>query len=52
MSNNIRNKYLNNNYEGLPKVDKIDFNPCVQIHNTVPAAASVQELIFAGIFIT
>lgn len=26
IGNNIRNKYLHNEYNGLPKVDKIDFN--------------------------
>lgn len=30
VSNNIRNKYLNNNYEGLPKVTEIDFAPIIK----------------------
>ena len=29
ISNNIRNKYLNNDYEGLPKVTEIDFAPII-----------------------
>lgn len=30
VSNNIRNKYLNNHYEGLPKVKEIDFAPIIK----------------------
>ncbi len=31
VSNNIRNKYLNNHYEGVPKVTKIEFAPLVKV---------------------
>ena len=31
VSNNIRNKYLNNHYEGVPKVSKIEFAPLIRV---------------------
>lgn len=31
ISNNIRSKYLNNQYEGLPKVTKIEFEPLIEL---------------------
>ena len=31
ISNNIRSKYLNNQYEGLPKVAKIEFEPLLEL---------------------
>ena len=31
VSNNIRNKYLKNHYEGVPKVSKIEFAPLIRV---------------------